>query len=82
MAKEKIVMDKKEFMEEHKRLKKVLKSPSKKDDKEEIKRQEKEVKSYQKKGGTSIKEEGDDERSQCDGLSHNCLGYDSYKRRG
>lgn len=80
MAKEKIVMDKKEFMEEHKRLKKVLKSPSRKDDKEELKRQEKEVKGYQKSGGTSIKEEKEDKGSQCDGLDHNCLGYDAYKR--
>lgn len=81
MAKEKIVMDKKEFMEEHKRLKKVLKSPSKKDDKQELKRQEKEVKGYQKSGGTPIKDEKDNDRSQCDGLSHSCLGYNAYKRQ-
>lgn len=82
MAKEKIVMDKKEFMEEHKRLKKVLKSPSKKDDKEELKRQEKEVKSYQKPKGQSIQDSAPSEKDQQQGLDHNTLGYDAYKRRG
>lgn len=41
-----IVMSKKDFMKEHKRLSKVLKSKSKKDDKQELKRQQKEVRKY------------------------------------
>jgi hypothetical protein len=43
---QKIVMSKKDFMKEHKRLSKVLKSKSRKDDKAELKRQNKEVKKY------------------------------------
>ena len=82
MAKEKIVMDKKEFMEEHKRLKKVLKSPSKKDDKQELKRQEKEVKSYDKPKKESIQDSAPSEKDHPQGLDHNTLGYDAYKRRG
>lgn len=49
MAKE-IKMSKKEFMKEHKRLLKVLKSPSHKDDLEEARKQELEVKEYTRKG--------------------------------
>ncbi len=42
----KIVMTKKDFFKEHKRLAKVLKSKSHKDDLKELKRQNKEVKKY------------------------------------
>lgn len=42
-GKEKVTMDKKEFVDEHKHLVKVLKSPSKEDDKKEADDQEKEL---------------------------------------
>ena len=46
---EEVEMTKKEFVSEHKNLIKVLKSPSKKDDKKEAKKQSKELKEVQSK---------------------------------
>lgn len=49
----KVVMDRQEFIDEHKNLIEVLKSPSHKDDKEEMKEQEKELEDYIKKNEAS-----------------------------
>lgn len=46
---EEVEMSKKEFISEHKNLIKVLKSPSKKDDKKEAKKQSKELKDVDSK---------------------------------
>jgi len=46
----KIKMDKDDFKKEHKRLLKVLKSPSHKDDLQEAKKQELEIQKYKRRG--------------------------------
>jgi hypothetical protein len=48
-SKDKITMSKKEFVKEHTRLVKVLKSQSHKDDKTEAEKQTKELKEYMRK---------------------------------
>ena len=49
MEKSKVVMDKDEFIKEHKKLVNILESPSKRDDKKEAKKQKKELDEYVKK---------------------------------
>jgi len=47
--KDKVTMSKKEFVSEHKKLIKVLKSPSRADDKTEAEKQTQELKEYTRK---------------------------------
>jgi hypothetical protein len=54
-GKEKVTMDKKDFVEEHKKLVNVLESDSHKDDKKEAKDQKKELDEELKKGGEGSK---------------------------